>query len=387
MSRGNNRRRPRNKPVPSAARPRRKIPLIHLFRKPSEGISAADVIALLAVLVTVGAAVLGASIALQANKISAENVEVTRSGQVKRPGLRIAAATPDLGDELDAKRVIDPEGPPVPAKVTPPVVDITLHNTGDAPALITKATVRFTFLELMSTCLPPGGGPEFLNATYDFTFPTNPVPAVPHEMHKSVRYHVPANDYERFGISVGPEIGFSDNGPWVIVASISLSVDGAANPLTAGPFALIEGKGSYWAGFNPASRGWSIRSAETVNEHACQLDEADKIDRILGEAGMQPSKELSSLGEALSGVRTSPKPNQPPEDPGLRKGDCFVYTGVDRIRRSECNNDAFEVLARMPYTLDAGLCAQISGSNDHSAFSYGDQAYDYLLCTRSRYGK
>jgi hypothetical protein len=334
------------------------------------------------VVATISTAVVASSIALNANRISSESLETAKRQEVKNSEIAIATATPYLGDELDAKEFAAGDEESSPAKVRPPLIDITVKNSGEGAGLVTRISLRFETLDFMSACLNPGGGPSAINAVYQFTVPT-PLPTAPYVMDKSVRYEVAANDYERFAITVGPGESSTMDGPWVAVVWASLFVDGLEKPLTAGPFALIQGAFPSWVTFDDTTKRWRVDYSESANNVACELEEAEELQTILARKDLIPSPEIASLGAEFSVSKSRAVPRHPVNDPALRKGECFQYTSDRRLRRSKCTHGSWRVLSRVPFTDDPRECTSVAGYDSHLAAPYPSLFEKYVLCLKT----
>ncbi len=88
-------------------------------------------------------------------------------------------------------------------------LDVTLRNKGAQAALITEVIIEFTEAVKPELCGDPpigGGGGLGLGATYDINFSDTFVADLPVRVVKSTRLEVPAREFTRFAITIGPEV-------------------------------------------------------------------------------------------------------------------------------------------------------------------------------------
>ncbi|WP_040694395.1 hypothetical protein [Nocardia vinacea] len=152
--------------------------------------------------------------------------------------------------------------------VTP--VDITLKNTGNAPAVIVRADVEFTYVETLFNCT--GSGPGLVTANYDITFPSPPdTPARPFSKSHGMRFIIEAGKVDRLTLTLGP-----DKQPevtsLVIGAHITLVFDDDSR-FDVGNVALLTTSGT-------GAERFSIGSPPNSSQLPCQQKNASVLDRL-----------------------------------------------------------------------------------------------------------
>ncbi|MFF5081531.1 hypothetical protein ACFY36_31165 [Actinoplanes sp. NPDC000266] len=133
-----------------------------------------------------------------------------------------------------------------PAKVPVTPVDITVKNSGGAPAVVIAAVVEVRFAETLSACLGIGG-PVKVAADYQIPLPADrPAPfAVRQEIEP---FEVEPHDVERFTLTIGPDVDHpASGGAALYVADISLEVDSLDDPVAVGPAAWVTQSGDGYA--------------------------------------------------------------------------------------------------------------------------------------------
>jgi hypothetical protein len=165
------------------------------------------------------------------------------------PDLKVEEVEIALAGNIDASGETPPyrEGPPMRYKATGPAIDITLRNSGNAPALIVNAVFSFTRATELSSC-PLEGGDLLTSADYDVKVPiVKPASANnPFVLHRDMRFTVNANSIDRFRISVGPEQYHSTAWPWIYEFNLSL-VEDNGKKLDLGPMSILGfSTGSVW---------------------------------------------------------------------------------------------------------------------------------------------
>lgn len=176
----------------------------------------------------IAAAVIGAVLAYGLSSTSAVSSAppVTPVTATVGPGLKVDEVEIALANGIDASDQIPGEVAPSPDMATGSAIDITLRNSGTAPALIVDAVFSFTRATELDSC-PGGAGALVSSAQYDVKVPTTtPVSANnPLVLHRDIRFIVNANSIDRFRISVGPNQYSSVDWPWIYEFNLSLVED------------------------------------------------------------------------------------------------------------------------------------------------------------------
>jgi len=156
------------------------------------------------------------------------------------PDLRVEEVEIALASHIDASDEMQGDIAPSPDKDTGPAIDITLRNSGNAPALIVNAVFSFTRATQLASC-PGGAGGLVSSAEYDVKVPTAMPIAVnnPFAIDRDMRFIVNANSIDRFRISVGPD-RYSDGEEWPWIYEFDLSlVEDNGQKLDLGPMTIL----------------------------------------------------------------------------------------------------------------------------------------------------
>ena len=98
----------------------------------------------------------------------------------------------------------DARAPAASGSAEATLIDITLKNTGDAPAVLLAADFKFLFAEQLGSC-GGGGGEAAIAAQYAIKVPSYP-PARPFVVRRDMRFSIDSGHVERLAFSVGPDI-------------------------------------------------------------------------------------------------------------------------------------------------------------------------------------
>jgi hypothetical protein len=193
---------------------------------------------------TITAAIIGAVLAYELPSASSASsalpvTSVAATASAAGPDLKVEEVEIALADNIDALGKIPPDVVGSPYKDTGSAIDITLRNSGNAPALIVGAVLSFTRATQLYSC-PPSGGALVSSADYDVKVPiAKPVSANnPLIVRRDMRFTVNANSIDRFRISVGPEQYSSFAWPWVYEFNLSL-VEDNGQKLDLGPMSIL----------------------------------------------------------------------------------------------------------------------------------------------------
>ncbi|QLY28179.1 hypothetical protein H0264_22595 [Nocardia huaxiensis] len=154
------------------------------------------------------------------------------------------------------------------------VVDITLKNNGNAPALITGATIEVLFAQEFEDCANGGAGPGVVSASYSVKLP-KVLPAVPFSVTRAMRFEVKPGTIDRMALGIGPEEqNISSAKPFVFAARISFLHDNSSHALDVGTIAMLttSGKGDFQVA--------NVRNMACVQRMSKQLDALYEIQAI-----------------------------------------------------------------------------------------------------------
>ena len=184
---------------------------------------------------------------------------------------------------------------PQSEKDTGSAIDITLRNSGQAPALVVSAVFSFARATELDNC-PGGAGACVSSAEYNVKVPTaksidsrNPL-----VVHRDMRFVVDANSVDRFRISVGPDKYSSVSWPWIYEFNLSLVEDNGQR-LDLGPMSVL-GFSNSTAGrlsWDPL-RGVTQTQLVITREMPCVVRDAAELSHVMASAGLH-SPELQMI--------------------------------------------------------------------------------------------
>lgn len=254
------------------------------------------------------AAIIGAVLAYELPSTStASSASPVRSATAisSAAGPALKAADPDvkveeveiaLADNIDASGEIPPYGYGAPKsyKDTGSAIDITLRNSGNAPALIVNAVFSFTQATQLNSC-PPAGGALRSSADYDVKVPiTKPVSANNTlVLQRDMRFTVSANAIDRFRISVGPEQYLSTDWPWIYEFNLSLIEDNGQK-LDLGPMSILGfSQTNGVSSWNPLD-GLTQTQLVIAQQIPCVARDATELSQAMANPGLH-SPELQTM--------------------------------------------------------------------------------------------
>ncbi len=126
-----------------------------------------------------------------------------RPAENAAPELRITEVSLDRLTEIDFEIYPGDEESPYRERGDAAIVDISLHNSGGTPALITEVSLTFVYAQAVKECLGVGG-PLGISGTYDVGVPED-LPPVPFELREPMKFVVDPNNYDRLAVTIGPE--------------------------------------------------------------------------------------------------------------------------------------------------------------------------------------
>jgi hypothetical protein len=216
------------------------------------------------------------------------------------PDLKVDEVEIALASHIDASDVIPGDVTASPDTATGSAIDITLRNSGNAPALIVNAVFSFTRTIQLYSC-PGGAGALVSSAEYDVKVPTTGPTATnsPFILHRDMRFIVNANSIDRFRISVGPDQYSSVDWPWIYEFSLSL-VEDNGQKLDLGPMTVL--------GFSqPAKEPFSWDPLQYLPESevvanpqlvTCVSHDAAELSHALADPGLHSPELLTMYREA-----------------------------------------------------------------------------------------
>jgi hypothetical protein len=243
----------------------------------------------------IAAAIIGAVLAYELPSTSTTSSASPVTSVTAGPSLKVEEAEIALASNIDASDQIPGEVAPSPDKATGSTIDITLRNSGDAPALIVNAVFSFTRATELYSC-PGGAGALVSSAEYDVKVPTaKPVSADnPLVLHRDMRFVVNANSIDRFTISIGPDRYSSVSWPWIYEFNLSL-VEDDGQKLDVGPMSIL---GFSQASIEPFSwdplHGYSETQLVVTKQVSCVDHDATELSQAMANPGLH-SPELQMM--------------------------------------------------------------------------------------------
>jgi hypothetical protein len=217
------------------------------------------------------------------------------------PNLKVDEVEIALASHINASDVEPGDVTPSPDTATGSAIDITLRNSGNAPALIVNAVFSFTRAIQLYSC-PGGAGGLVSSAEYDVKVPTDGPTAAnnPFVLHRDMRFIVNANSIDRFRISVGPDQYSSGaDWPWIYEFDLSL-VEDNGQKLNLGPMTIL--------GFSQPAKdplswdplGYFTESqlASTPQLVSCVSHDASELSHAIADPGLHSPELLTMHREA-----------------------------------------------------------------------------------------
>jgi hypothetical protein len=167
-------------------------------------------------------------------------------------------------------------------------IDIVLHNTGGAPALIRSIILNFDYAQELENC-NPGHGPVLATAKYDIRVPIRLASQHFSLTRDNVLFQVPPNAFDRFAVTAGPEQSDSGDYPWLYSVTATLNTDSPQQrSMRTGRVAFISPVDD--------TLTMAIRDAQRAETGAipCLKRNAQQLSRVIDMGGI-PSPRLISL--------------------------------------------------------------------------------------------
>lgn len=183
-------------------------------------------------------------------------------------------------------------------------IDITMRNRGAAPALIVKATLTFTRITELYSCL--GAGPGTATGVYDVKVPSSKVVTArdrPFALQRDMRFIVRANSIDRFRISVGPDAYGQSQPPWIYEFKLTLTEDNG-HELDLGPMSTLGIPGNEWIDW---FKSLTPELVASNRQQSCVAQIGDQLSRAIANPGLH-SPELESLNGKARNLNAHAKP-------------------------------------------------------------------------------
>ncbi|WP_125689705.1 hypothetical protein [Amycolatopsis sp. WAC 04169] len=163
-------------------------------------------------------------------------------------------------------------------------IDMTLKNSGTAPAVLLGSDAKILYAEQLADC-NDRGGEITVAAEYSIKLPDN-MPDRPFVIPRDIRFEVRGGATDRFTLSIGPqEQTGSSTVPWVIVAEVNLRHDDGATT-RAGTAALV----------TFAGQGLENLEVAPLWNRDCIRENGDKVAKALSLQAEAQADELRELG-------------------------------------------------------------------------------------------
>ncbi len=246
----------------------------------------------------IAAAIIGTVLAYELPNTSTASTaspvtSVSATASAAGPDLKVDEVEIVQADKIDASGKMPGDLNPGAYKDTGSAIDITLRNSGNAPALIVNAVFSFMQATELNSC-PPQGGALVTSADYDVKVPiAKPVSANnPLVLHRDIRFTVNANSIDRFRISVGPEQYASTDWPWIYEFNLSL-VEDNSQKLDLGPMSILGFSQSTGLGWDPL-HGVTRTQLDSLQVLPCVARDATELSHAMARPGLH-SPELQMM--------------------------------------------------------------------------------------------
>jgi len=187
------------------------------------------------------------------------------------------------------------------APLTPPAVEITVHNRGTSRSVITRVAVTVEDAAVIPRCDAQGGSVP-VSATYDVVLPPRPAPGDVFRV--PVSQQQAADEADRFALRFGTSERATPTAVHLYRLRFDLEADGSKTRIPAGtavltlPLSLREGDGYFWSEIYDSGQV-EIDSAPGVDEIlTCMRTNSKTIQRVLG-AGAELSPALAKAKPTL----------------------------------------------------------------------------------------
>jgi hypothetical protein len=262
----------------------------------------------------IAAAIIGAVLAyeLPSTPRGSSSSSVTSGTAKGGPDLKADEVEIALANNIDASDQEPGAAAPRPDKATGSAIDITLRNSGNAPALIVNAVFSFMRATQLQSCII-GAGAIVSSAEYDVKVPiAKPVTANnPLVLHRDMRFMVKANSLDRFRLSVGPGQYSSVDYPWIYEFNLSLVEDNGQKldlgPMTVPGFSKPAIDPRSWNPFRSLAEALSVQTQPVAAQQAlCAAHDAAELSHAMADPGLHSPELQAMYREAERVVANAP---------------------------------------------------------------------------------
>ncbi|WP_199516899.1 hypothetical protein [Nucisporomicrobium flavum] len=193
----------------------------------------------------------------------------------------------------------EPDDPDAP--LTPPAVEITVHNSGTRRSVITRVGITVEDTAVISQCGAQGNSVP-VSATYDVVLP--PAPAAGDVFRVPVSQQQAADEADRFALLLGTSERATPTAVHLYRLRFDLEADGSRTRIPAGtavvtlPLSLREGDGYFWSEIYDSGEATVPDSPGVEETVACLRDNSRTIKRVLG-SGAELSPKLAKAAPTL----------------------------------------------------------------------------------------
>jgi hypothetical protein len=173
----------------------------------------------------------------------------------------------------------------VDAPLTPPAVEITVHNRGTSRSVITRVAVTVEDAAVVSRCAAQGESVP-VSATYDVVLPPHPAPGDVFRV--PVSQQQAADEADRFALRFGTSERATPTAVHLYRLRFDLEADGSKTRIPAGtavvtlPLSFREGDGYFWSEIYDSGEV-EIGSAPGMDEVlTCMRTNSKAIQGVLG---------------------------------------------------------------------------------------------------------
>lgn len=165
------------------------------------------------------------------------------------------------------------------------VVDVSLQNEGSQAALITGITVRFTdaFEPKFCGTVSAGGSGLTVSGLYDIEYSDFGASQLPIEISKSTRLEVPAREFARFALRIGPSSKAVS--AEVKILAFDVYVQEAGSDVRA-----LMGQGKMVSSVKDVDSFIQEAPQSTIGPNECMKENAEQISRIVSLPGATSPK-------------------------------------------------------------------------------------------------
>ncbi|MFF9480084.1 hypothetical protein [Streptomyces sp. NPDC014733] len=187
-----------------------------------------------------------------------------------------------------------PDSPPGRINMRASMLSVTLRNTSDDPVLVTDAVFHFSSAEELK-CTSGAGGTE-LRAQYNIKVPNQG--GTSFSVKRKMKYTVPPHRQERVAFSLGPEVEWSGNLPYIYTFDVALHADDDVR-IDVPEATMIVTPDLLESYLENARR--AATEGLSIPEPGCIRKEAEAVRKVVAEA-KRPSPELREFSAELTRI-------------------------------------------------------------------------------------